>query len=83
MTKMIKTEDGSYVLRSEIVCARARKKPNRGSEIITSDGKKYVVAFVGASYIRMEGSLTKVFSSIQMLRNLSSRVLRSLGSRVS
>jgi hypothetical protein len=43
MTKMIKTKDGRYVLRSEIVCVRDRKGQNV-SDILTRDGKEYVIS---------------------------------------
>jgi hypothetical protein len=43
MAKMLKTNDGTFILASEIVCIRDAKRWDR-SEIITRDGKKYTVS---------------------------------------
>jgi hypothetical protein len=43
MAKMLKTNDGTFVLASEIVCIRDAKGSDR-SEIITRNGEKYIVS---------------------------------------
>lgn len=43
MKKMIKTKDGSYVVRSEIVSVTENLKKRGESKIIATDGKTYIV----------------------------------------